>query len=68
MGASSAPGTIIPNSQLGRGGDTHISIDNRGADPAAIARLERMLPLVQDRAVALAASMNRENSLRKRPG
>lgn len=38
----SVSGTIIPNSLLGPGGDTY-NIDARGADPAAIQRLEQII-------------------------
>jgi hypothetical protein len=45
--------SVTPNSSLRGSGTTHNHFyDNRGADMAAIQRLERMLPLIEERAVA----------------
>jgi tape measure domain-containing protein len=38
----STPGKIVPNSQIGGGGVTlQINMDNRGVDPASVARIEQ---------------------------
>lgn len=54
----SGPGNIVPNSQIG-GGSANVAfnIDNRGADVAAVARLERV---VQDVAANIVPAIRRE--------
>jgi hypothetical protein len=60
---------VIPNSALGGGGhNSHWYIDARGADPAAIARLEKLMPVMRDQAVAVAVSMVNERNLRTPKG
>lgn len=54
----SGPGKILPNSQLGGGSVTFAPvIDARGADVAAVARLERV---VQDMAASVVPTVRRE--------
>lgn len=58
--AGTAGGTVSPNSSItGSGGHGHtfnFRIDNRGADVAAVARLERMMPVMRDQAVQIAVT------------
>lgn len=62
----SGPGKIVPNSQLGGGSVTFAPvIDARGADVAAIARLERV---VQDMATNIVPTIRREISVGPKKG
>lgn len=65
----STPGTILPNSAMKGGGDTHIhNYDFRGADASVIARVQQMIEASENRGVARSATLQRETALRKRPG
>lgn len=62
----SGPGKIVPNSQLGGGSVTFAPvIDARGADVAAIARLERV---VQDMATNIVPTIRREIAVGPKKG
>lgn len=62
----SGPGKIVPNSQLGGGSaNVTLAVDARGADVAAIARLERV---VQDMATNIVPTIRREIAVGPKKG